>query len=198
MTPTTHTRATNFLTGLSTLLLIVTIAFGAFVLVGAIAGFGPSGDEVAVHTKVDADRVTGLPPNTVSPNDIDVTVRVRDASTEQLRWAALRDLTPGILMVIALWLLRGLLKSVREGDPFTEQNVRRLRALGLVVLIGAPSAVFASSLFEHELSTSAGFDSAGTQLTMPSGALLGGLVAFVLAEVFAAGVRLRDDVEGTV
>ncbi len=198
MTPTTPTRATNFLTGLSTLLLIVTIAFGAFVLVGAIAGFGPSGDEVAVHTKVDADRVTGLPPNTVSPNDINVTVRVRDASTEQLRWAALRDLTPGTLMVIALWLLRGLLKSVREGDPFTEQNVRRLRGLGLVVLIGAPLAVFASSLFANELSTSAGFDSTGTQLTMPSGALLGGLVAFVLAEVFAAGVRLRDDVEGTV
>ena len=194
----TPTRATSFLIGLSTLLLVVTIAFGAFLVVGAIAGFGPNGHDVAVHTQVEADRVTGLPRNTVSPDDIHVTVRLRDARTEQLRWAALRDLTPGILMVIALLLLRGLLKSVREGDPFTGQNVRRLRALGLVVLIGAPLAIFASSLFSSELARSAGFDSAGTQLTMPGGALLGGLAAFVLAAVFAAGVRLRDDVDGTV
>jgi hypothetical protein len=34
--------------------------------------------------------------------------------------------------------------------------------------------------------------------SLPAGAMLGGLGAFVLAEVFAHGVRLREDVEGTI
>lgn len=192
------TRSTRFLTALSTLLLVVSIGFGVFLLVGAVAGFGPSGDEVAVHTQVDAEHVVDLPEGAVSPDDVEVTVRVRDASQEQHRWAAARDLVPGVLVVVAVWLLRGLLRSVRDGDPFTERNVRRLRALALVVLIGVPLAVFLSSIFAGELATSTGLDSPGTQLTLPGNAFLGGLATLVLAEVFAAGVRLRDDLEGTI
>ena len=86
----THTppRSTQFLAGLYTLLLVVSIGFSAFLLVGAIAGFGPNGEDVAVHSQVDAERIAGLPPGTVQPDEIDVTVRLRDASGEQIRWAA--------------------------------------------------------------------------------------------------------------
>jgi hypothetical protein len=35
-------------------------------------------------------------------------------------------------------------------------------------------------------------------LALSANALLGGLAILVLAEVFAAGVRLRSDLEGTV
>jgi len=35
-------------------------------------------------------------------------------------------------------------------------------------------------------------------LSIPLGALLGGLGAFILAEVFAYGLRLREDVEATI
>jgi hypothetical protein len=192
------TRSTQFLTRLSTLLLVASIGFGVFLLVGAVAGFGPSGDEVAVHSQVDAERAADLPEGTLSPDDIDVTVRVRDATREQLRWAGARDLAPVAVVVAAIWLLRGLLKSVRDGDPFTGANVRRLRALALVVLIGVPLSAFVGSHFAAELATSAGLDSPGTELTMPGNALLGGLATFVLAEVFAVGVRLRDDLEGTI
>jgi hypothetical protein len=101
-------------------------------------------------------------------------------------------------MVAALWLLCRLLQSVRDGDPFTSTNVRRLRALAIVILLGVPLATFVSSWCEGELATSAGLRSAGTQLTMPGEAFVGGVGVFVLAEVFAAGVRLRDDLEGTV
>ena len=34
--------------------------------------------------------------------------------------------------------------------------------------------------------------------SLPAGAMLGGLGAFILAEVFAYGMRLREDVEATV
>ena len=33
---------------------------------------------------------------------------------------------------------------------------------------------------------------------MPGNAFLGGLAVLVLSEVFAQGVRMRDDLEGTV
>ena len=103
-----------------------------------------------------------------------------------------------MVVVAVVWLLRGLLRSVRDGDPFTEANVRRLRTLALVVLIGVPLAGFLGSIFAGELATSAGLASRGTQLILPGTAFLGGLATFVLAEVFTAGVRLRDDLEGTV
>ena len=192
------TRSTRFLAVLSTVLLVLTIAIGAFLLAGAVFGFGPSGNEVAVHTTVDAERIADLPASAVATDDIGVVVRVRHATDEQQRWAAARDLVPCVLIAAILWLLRGLLRSVRDGDPFTDANVRRLRSLALVVLIGAPVAQFVSSIFASELADSAGLHGQGAQLALPGPAFLGGLALFVLAEVFAAGVRMRADLEGTV
>ena len=194
----TATRSTQFLAGLSTLLLVVSVGFGLFIVVGAVAGFGPNGHEVAVHSQVDAERMVGWPEGTVLPDNINVTVRVQNATREQLRWAAGRDLVPGLIVVAATWLLRGLLRSVRDGDPFTRTNVKRLRALAVIVLIGIPVAALVGSLFASALASSAGLDGGGAKLTLPGNALLGGLATFVLAEVFAAGARLRDDLEGTV
>ena len=194
----TATRSTQFLVGLSTLLLVVSAAFGLFLLVGALAGFGPNGHDVAVHSRVDAEEVAGLPQGTVLPDNLDVTVRVRNATRQQLRWAAGRDLVPGLVIIAATFLLRGLLLSLRDGDPFTQANVKRLRALAVLVLVGIPAAALVGSVFASALANSAGLDGGGTQLSLPGNALIAGLAAFVLAEVFAAGVRLREDLEGTV
>ncbi|MDX6226438.1 MAG: hypothetical protein QOE64_2814, partial [Frankiales bacterium] len=113
-------------------------------------------------------------------------------------WAAGRDLTYVALLLVGLWLLRRLLRSVRDRDPFTEDNVKRLRALALLILIGFPLARLVASLFEGELASSAGFLHHGLRLSLTGSALIGGLAAFALAEVFAAGVRMRVDLEGTV
>lgn len=194
----TTTGPTKFLTGLATLMLIVAAGFGLYLLVGAAFGVGPDGHDVGIHTRVAGSRLTGLPQRSLPPNDLDVIVRVSDASSSQIRWVAARDLAPGALIIGALWLLRGLLVSVRDGVPFTETNVRRLRALGLIILVGVPLATLFSSWCASELAATAHLPSKGLQLSMPGGAFVGGLGVFVLAEVFAAGVRLRDDLEGTV
>ena len=70
------------------------------------------------------------------------------------------------LWIAALWLLHGIARSVRRGDPFVRDNVRRLRAIGILHFPGLP--------------------------------LVCGLGAFVLAQVFAHGVQLRDDVAATI
>jgi hypothetical protein len=194
----TATRSTQFLAGLSTLLLVVTAGFSLFILVGAVAGFGPNGHEVAVHSRVDAEEVAGLPEGTVLPDSLRVTVRVRNATRQQLRWAAGRDLVPGLVIIAGTFLLRGLLLSLRDGDPFTQANVQRLRALAVLVLVGIPAAALLGAVFATALASSAGLDGGGTQLALPGNALIGALAAFVLAEVFPAGVRLREGLEGTV
>ncbi|MBA3652840.1 MAG: DUF2975 domain-containing protein [Actinobacteria bacterium] len=198
MTTRTPTASTRFLTRLSTLVLVAAIAFGGFGLVGAVFGFGLSGHDVGVHTEVPGSRLSGLPKGAMPPDNVDVIVRVRHASAGQIRLLAARDLAPGLVLIAAIWLLRGLLVSVREGDPFNEHNVNRLRTLAVVVLAGVPLAAFVSSVFAGELADSAGLKGAGTHVPFPGNAVVGGLALFVLAEVFAAGVRLRADLDGTV
>jgi hypothetical protein len=196
--PTEPTRSTRFLAGLATVLLIGAVIVGAVLLVGTIGGFGPNGHEVAVHTTVPASRVSRLPKSTVTASDVKVLVRVKHATKQQQRWASARDLVAVVLVGAILWLLRGLLRSVRDGDPFVDANVRRLRELALLVLIGIPVAGVLTSMFASQLADSAGLHSGGTQVSVPGNAFLGGLALFVLAEVFASGVRMRADLEGTV
>jgi hypothetical protein len=192
----TPSRSSTFLTGLCTLLLVLSIGFGLLIAVGAIFGFGPGGDDVAVHATVEAEHLAGLPPGTVD-DQIEVVVRVADPDVEQIRWFAVRDLPSGILVIVILWLVRGLLRSVRDGSPFIKDNVARLRSLASLVLVGIPIAESLRSIFAGELADTVGL--VGPPLHVLSGnALLGGLAILVLSEVFAEGIRLHDDLDGTV
>ena len=191
-------RSCIFLTGLSTFLLFLTVGFGLFLLTGAVFGFGMGGSDVTVYTVVDADRVADLPPGAIAPEEVDVAVRIPEASAEQKRLFALRDFPPMIAFIAALWLVRGLLRSVRDGSPFVKDNVNRLRILSLIVLVGIPVAEFLTSIVAGELAASAGLAAPPSQLGPPGAVLLGGLGILVLSEVFAEGVRLHDDLEGTV
>jgi hypothetical protein len=101
------------------LLLVLTDGFGLFILVSALLGFGAVGNDVSVHTVVDVDGVAHLPTGAVAPKEIDGVVRIPDASAEQLRWFAVRDLPTGIVVIAILRLVRGLLKSVRDGAHST-------------------------------------------------------------------------------
>lgn len=104
----------------------------------------------------------------------------------------------GIMWCIAndrlLKALLQLTESARNGDPFVEANVSRLRAIGwsllamqiLGILVGMAAARFEiGSLADRYSSPSiAGW--------------LSVLIAFVLAEVFAVGSAMREEQEGTV
>jgi hypothetical protein len=195
---TAPSRTAGFLTRLATLLLIGMLAFSAFLVVGAVAGLGPNGHEVRVHTQVDTGRIAGLPHDAIVPDHVDAIVRIRHATAADIRWAAARDLAPGLVLIAGLWILRGVLSSVRDRDPFDADNVRRLRRLGFLVLVGVPIATTMASYFQSELADRAGYDGRGLVLSVPGGAFLAGLALLALAEVFATGVRMRVDLEGTV
>ena len=91
-------------------------------------------------------------------------------------------------------LLR-IVESVRTGEPFTLDNAGRLRTIAWALLgiellhICVVAIASAVSTREVPLHIDGNFDLTGW---------LAILLLFVLAQVFLAGTRLREDLEGTV
>ncbi len=189
---------------------VLSAAFGLLALASlgvGLARHGDSllyGDTLTVPLQLSPDDVGPLPAGLRVDSWLDTRVKaeVRDPSTEQMFYRSATDLGPLVLVVGGLWLVRGLLKSVMRGDPFGPDNVRRLRRLGFLLVVGGPAVEllnygFRNALFSS-LSSYPGVDLGIAGYEIPAGVLLGGLSAFILAEVFAYGSRLREDVEGTI
>ncbi|GAA4900757.1 hypothetical protein GCM10025789_19140 [Tessaracoccus lubricantis] len=118
----------------------------------------------------------------------------------------LASLAPAVLFVMILavvvWLLWQLLDDVRGGHPFTLANVRRMRAIAMVIVGGSVLLFLAGGVSNGILSSAAveGVDAmfiAGgdaRDLLLPGvGFLIAGL-----AEAFRRGIELEQDVEGLV
>lgn len=109
----------------------------------------------------------------------------------------------GVLLMLAhrfFQQLRGIVTSVRDGDPFQRDNADRLTRMGwlsvaghaLTLVLIALAGWFAPFLDKiGEGSTRFGFD------VEPTGILLT-LILFILARVFRLGAAMREDLEGTV
>lgn len=189
-------------------LLVLATAFGVLTLVSIGVGLARDGDSLLYGGTLPV-------PLTISPEDIgqlpsglevtgwpSVAVEVDNPTSKQMLLRSATDFGPLALMVTGLWLLRGFLGSVVQGDPFGARNVRRLRGLGFILVVGAPVVELVNYMLRSELfSILPPFPSVDLGLagySLPAGALLGGLGALILGEVFAYGVRLREDVEGTI
>lgn len=103
---------------------------------------------------------------------------------------------------IAISLAR-LVAGSRGTSPFTSRNVRRLRWMGLLLMIGAPVASFANWLVLRWIVESS---SMGDRVSVydyrissaPIWTMLVGAAVLVLADVWRRGVQMADDVEGLV
>ncbi len=112
-----------------------------------------------------------------------------------LRAIALTGLATVPLNYVVLKRLLAIVDTVRAGDPFVAANASRLQtiawsllALQLLSVVIAAIAKSISTL-AHPVDLDAGFS---------VNAWLAVLLTFLLARVFAAGTRMRDDLEGTV
>jgi hypothetical protein len=190
-------------------LLVLSIAFTALLLVSVATGLfrhGDSllyGDSITVPMQVSADDLGRLPHGISADAWLGVDVTIPDPTTSQMLLRSARDLGPAVVVVWALWLLAAVLKSAAHGEPFGQGNARRFRSLALLLIVGG----FALNVLNY-----AALNALYTQLPeypsihlaagpfapLPGGMLVGGLVAFALAAIFADGARLREDVEGMV
>src|SRR2546427_8859084 len=112
-----------------------------------------------------------------------------------LRAIAVLGLVTIPLNYVVLKRLLAIVETVRSGDPFVAANASRLQAIAWVLLalnvlsivIGAIAK--AVSTPAHPLHINAGFSINGW---------LAVLLTFLLAQVFAEGAHMREDLEGTV
>ena len=203
MDPRRPSRPTSIGYAIVTFFLGLTIVGGVYAIgyaaVGAVRGDG----SIALDRTAPPDQLASLPPD-IKPTDqcCAVIQTINDATPLQLLLWTASDLIVVALAFVALWQLRGLLGSVRQGDPFHATNVRRLRWFGWLLMLGYPAVALTSSLLKESLGSTMpeaqpllGNSAPAVNL---AAALLAGLAVLVLAEVFAHGVRLREDVEGTI
>jgi hypothetical protein len=188
---------------LVTALLALTVAVGCLVIANELVGAARGGEMPVGSLSVDAALAPGqlrsLPNGIKVHEDVRLSAEVVDPTSAQLLLAAGTQVGPLALLVASLSLLRALARSVREREPFGEANVRRLRALGFLLVVGSPVVAAVNWALRLALgNTSPLSDLSTAGLSIEAAPLIAGLGAFVLAEVFAHGVRLREDVEATI
>lgn len=94
-------------------------------------------------------------------------------------------------------LLRRIVGSVAEGDPFIPANAVRLRNMGwlaVAITFAVPALVAVANWVTIVL----GQAIANDDQDFSGNGLLLALVMFVLARVFRKGTEMREDLEGTV
>jgi Protein of unknown function (DUF2975) len=184
-------------------LVVLSVVIGCLIIVNELVGAARGGDMPVGSLSVDAalapDHLRSLPHGIKVHDDLRLSAEVVDPTSAQLLLATGTQVGPLALLIASLWLLRALARSVREREPFGEANVRRLRALGFLLVLGSPAVAVVNWALRLALgNTSPLSDLSTAGLSIQAAPLIAGLGAFVLAEVFAHGVRLREDVEATI
>jgi hypothetical protein len=190
-------------------LLILSVAFTGLMLVSISMGVfrhGNSllyGEPLSVPLQISAEDLGTLPGGVTLDSWLAVDVGIPEPTTSDMLWRSAMDVGPTLVVVWALWFLVSIMGSAARGEPFGTDNARRLRSLGVLLIVGG----FVLSLLNYAMlnalySRVPEYPSihlaAGPFSPFPGGMLVGGLVAFALAAVFADGSRLREDVEGTI
>ena len=108
-----------------------------------------------------------------------------------------------IMLAVILWLigqLRAVFRTLRDGQPFVPANARRIRQIGLVVIVGEfvrAAMVFGANTYamHHFSATGLRFD-ARPDLNLLT--IVHGLIILAIAEVFRAGTRLDEEQSLTI
>ena len=116
-------------------------------------------------------------------------------------------LANAVLLMLAmgffLWIagqLRAVVRTVRDGKPFTALNATRMRRIGWGLIIG--ELVIAIVVFFESSYAMQHFSIEGLRLTarfdLSVFAIVQGMIVLVIAEVFRAGTRLDEEQSLTV
>lgn len=203
MPPPAPSYAATVAHRLTTLLLVLSIIFGVYMTVDALRG-GPRDVLFDASTALDEKR---LPKDLLPTSEQRTGFQVVRPSTRQRRLAYAAAMLPLLLWTTVLWQVRSIARSVRDGDPFGHKNVRRLRIIGILLIVGGLAVDYGGKAVQDAIADpylrppSAPVSMPGLRPAdhdLPDMPLMGGLIAFVLAQVFAHGVQLREDVEATI
>ncbi|MFI9645671.1 DUF2975 domain-containing protein [Streptomyces sp. NPDC052040] len=104
-----------------------------------------------------------------------------------------------LFAALALLLFSRLLKAVLRNGPFTETVAQRLSLLGWFVTAGTPLAGLVAGWSQSWLvSSMAPIVGSGPTTSGPMALILAGLAAVIMGKIMREGVRMREDLEGTI
>jgi hypothetical protein len=155
------------------------------------------GDALTSRGHVPEQLVTAAEPVTGA---LSGAVVVQDPTAAQYAWALAPPLVLLVLAVVVARLLLGVVRSLRDGDPFSPANARRFAALSSVVIVGGVLLqCFQGVAHARTIAPLLSDGPASWTLDLELWPVLAGGALFgFLAEVFSRGARLREDVEGLV
>ncbi|MEV4134957.1 DUF2975 domain-containing protein [Dactylosporangium sp. NPDC049742] len=99
----------------------------------------------------------------------------------------------GVCALVALVMLLLVRRAARRGDPFAAANVRRLRAVGWVVLLGSLAAFEIELLAGFQLSATVVAEPPSTGADVPLVWCLCGAGFLALAEIIQRGRALQAE-----
>ena len=202
-----NSRSPSYAAVMVEYLTLVMLILAAIVAVGlSVQALGVSTrDDVLVKATaaLDADL---LPKGVYPTGEQRTTIRIDVPDRREQRLAFVIDLLPLLLWIAALWLIFRIARSLRYGDPFIVANVRRLRGIAVLLIVGVAAVYFATNALQDELLApytrpASAFDAPGLRPPdgdFPGYALLCGFGILALAQVFAYGTHLREDVAATI
>ncbi|MFJ9030764.1 DUF2975 domain-containing protein [Streptomyces sp. NPDC102274] len=124
----------------------------------------------------------------------------QDSPSVGQRAAELGGALPWLLFgSLALLLFSRLLKAVLLQGPFTDAVSQRLSALGWFVTLGTPLAGLVVGWSQSWLVGSiVPIVGSGPTISGPLELVLAGLAAVIMGKIMREGVRMREDLEGTI
>ena len=105
-----------------------------------------------------------------------------------------------LLLLGIITVVRTIMRSVRNGSPFTSANASRLKLLGLLVMVAGPFYGILEYIYGMMLRSSIDVPGAVVKVN-PDARIMYvavGIVILVIGQVFKYGVRLREDSELTI
>lgn len=184
-----------------TVLLWITVVAGLILVAHRLFGLLQDSQTLTVPASAAVDDVR-LPEAFEIAGPLPVNVDIANPSLAQRVIATVPALVWWMLAFVVLWALRKIVRSAAKGDPFQASNVTRLRWLGGLFLLGFPLAIIVEGFFtDRFFAAGAPLPPGGIVIAFPvvsAPAILAAVSLFVLAEVFAYGARLREDVDATI
>jgi hypothetical protein len=114
--------------------------------------------------------------------------------------SALASLTDFIVTIWAVVLFIRIIIAINKSDIFNWRNVRRIRRLGIMLIIGFSCTLFVTLLTAYSVKEVFASDNYSLYMTdmVKITSLVLGITAFIVAEVFAIGLKMKEDQDLTI
>ncbi|MGC9667191.1 DUF2975 domain-containing protein [Planosporangium sp. 12N6] len=143
--------------------------------------------------------LSGVRPNVRLGDGGTVQVLVDHPTSAQVAWYLAGSAPVFLVVAYTLVTLLRIVRTARRGDPFAAVNVRRLRVLGLVVLVGgvADTVTGAVSAFALGSSVAPGV-APGATIELSGWWYLVGFGFLAIAEVVSRGRTMRAELDEVI